>query len=179
MNRKRFLWALAGGFSVAAMMPGQGHAADATFTASVTLQDGMVVSCTSLYFGQIIRPATYSGGGTVNVQQNGSVALSPGLAHANDASVGECIVSGETGGNATAVLSSSIGTWNAAAWALEGVPLDGGVGTTALVANLFLSKISDIGNETLKISGPVIINSASDSPAGFYVSAPVTITVTE
>lgn len=179
MNKKRCLRALAGAFSVAAMMPGIGHAADASFTASATLQDGMVVSCNNLSFGTIIRPANYAGGGSVNVQQNGSVSLSPGLAHLNDAQAGECTVSGETGSDATAVLSSGAATWNANAWALEGVALDGGAGTNALVANLFLSKISGIGNETLKISGPVILNSAADSPAGTYTSAPVTITVTD
>lgn len=179
MNQNRVFALVAGALSVAVMMPGAATAADATFTASATLQDGMVVSCNNLSFGTIIRPANYAGGGAVNLQQNGSVSLSPGLAHLNDAQAGDCTVSGEQGSDATAVLSSGTGTWNSNAWALEGVPLNGGAGTSALVANLILSKISGIGNETLKISGPVILNSANDSPAGTYTSAPVTITVTD
>lgn len=159
--------------------PAFGQATD-TFTASITLQTGLSVNCTNLNFGTITRIGSYAGGQTVTLPSSSDqTTVGTGLAQAGSPTRAACVVTGETGSNATAALSGASGTWNNVD-TLQGVVLSRTVGgTETLTADLQLSKVTGIGNETIHVGGSLTIPVIGTAPDAAYTSADVTVTVTE
>ena len=159
------------------MVSGQALAATDTFTASATLTEAATVTCgTNVSFGTLVRGDDYAGGTvTLNASNLVTVTSGPGLSVGSGAATGKCSVT-YTGGNATAALAVTDGSWNSPT--LSGVELKS-TNDEIMTASLTLSKVSGIGTETLDITGVLTIYDFEANPDGTYTSADVTITVTE
>lgn len=166
--------------SASAVLCGSALADTGTFTASGTTQAALTVACgVNMRFGTIaVEPSNAAATITVNAAA-GSTATSSSTADAYpaaaDSGPGECSVTNETGANATASLSAATGTF--AGTTLSGVSLGDGVTTNTLSADVTLSKVTGIGNETLYVGGALTIPATHTAFATY--SETITITVTD
>jgi hypothetical protein len=173
---KRFAIAVLGAGSLAAMSV-SAMADTADFTVTATTQAALSVTCAdNLRFGTIgVEPTNAEATITV-AASSGATASSSNLAAVypeGTSGPAACTVTSEEGGDATASLAGTDGTF--AGTTLSGLTLASGANT--LTADVELSKATAIGNETFYIGGVLTIP-ASHTNYGTYTET-VTLTVTD
>jgi len=174
---KRFAFAVLGAGSLAAMSV-SAMADTADFTVTATTQAALLVTCAdNLRFG-IIGVEPINAEATITVAaSSGATASSSNLAAVypeGTSGPAACTVTNEEGGDATASLAGTGGTF--AGTTLSGLTLNDGASGT-LDADVELSKATAIGNETFYIGGVLTIP-ASHTTYGTYTET-VTLTVTD
>lgn len=152
--------------------------ASATFDATATTQAAISVSCgTNLRFGTLsVHGSNAEATVTVGASDGGTASssnTSAVYAAAADSGNGACTISNETGGDATASLAGSAGTFSGTT--LSGTTLSDG--TNTLSADIELSKAANISSETIYVGGTLTIP-ANHTNFGAY-SDTITLTVTD
>ncbi len=157
---------------------GPAFAASTDFNTTATTAAALTVACAdALRFGSVaVEPNNASA--TITVAPTiGAVAVSSSTADIyalGTSGPADCTVANETGGNATASLAASTGTF--AGTTLSGVLIgDGGAGT--LSADINLSTATGIGNQVVYIGGVLTIPAAYTDFNAY--SQPITLTVTD
>jgi hypothetical protein len=164
-----------------------------TFTAEVTLQDALVVNCTSesLNFGTISRPSTYIEFDTVVIAAEADAqptSSGEALILSGSGGVVACVVTGLTTVDpATATVTLSGGGGTPAGSSLDKVILTGATTVgQSLEANLVTAFVAPAGSGsggTVFVGGTLTMKAAgaavTHASAQTYASSSITLTVTD